>query len=326
MIISRTPFRMSYVGGGTDIKEFYKEETGAVLSTSIDKYMYVSVHSKFDAGIRIAYSRTEEVNFLHEIEHPLVRETLKLLELKGGLEITSTADIPGKGTGLGSSSSYTVGLINALSAHNNISISPQSLAEKACEVEILKCGEPIGKQDQFAAAFGGLKLYEFMPNDKVIVSPVLCSSEFKDLMNDNTLIFYTGKLRSASKILQEQTRVSNEKDKRLTLRRMAKLAYDFKLSIESNDLNSLGNMLHENWNLKKTLTKEISNSFIDEIYGNAISSGALGGKLLGAGAGGFMMFIAPKNKHQGIIKSLSKLRLINFKLESSGSKIIYYGD
>lgn len=326
MIISRTPFRMSYVGGGTDIGAFYREEMGAVLSTSIDKYMYVSVHTKFDHGIRIAYSKTEEVPSVHDIEHPLVRETLKLLNLDGGLEITSTADIPGKGTGLGSSSSYTVGLISALNAHNRISIPTSRLAEMACEVEIYKCEEPIGKQDQYAAAFGGLNLLEFAPDDEVIVSPVLCSNVFKDIMNENTLIFYTGKVRSASKILAEQTRISGEADKRRILRRMAALAYEFKAAIEASDLTQMGEMLQENWHLKKSLTAGISNLAIDEIYKTALDSGALGGKLLGAGAGGFMMFFAPKSRHQKIKRRLSHLMQVNFNIESTGSRVIYYGE
>ena len=326
MIISRTPFRMSYVGGGTDIKAFYQEETGAVLSTSIDKYMYVSVHKKFDDGIRIAYSKNEEVSSIEKIQHPLVRESLKLLNINGGLEITSTADIPGVGTGLGSSSSYTVGLLNALNAFKGSSISTANLAEKACEFEIIKCKEPIGKQDQYAAAFGGLNLFEFLPDDRVISSPVLCSNEFRKKLNCNTLIFYTGTARSASKILAEQTKVSSNKDKRIILRRMAQLAYDFKKGIESKNFNALGEMLKENWKLKKSLTSDISNTLIDDMYESAINSGAIGGKLLGAGAGGFMMFLAPKRAQKKIIESLYKFRQVKFNIENSGSKIIYYGE
>lgn len=325
MIISRTPFRMSYVGGGTDIKAFYKEETGAVLSTSINKYMYVCVHNKFDDGIRLAYSKIEDVGTVQEIKHPLARETLKLLKCKGGLEIVSIADIPGKGTGLGSSSSYTVGLISALNAHLGVTIPTTSLAEKACEVEITMCGEPIGKQDQFAAAFGGLNLYEFLPDDQVVVSPVLCTSSFRAHMNENTLVFYTGAERSASKILAEQVWESGEKNKRKTLRRMAALAYEFKSAIEVSDLSQLGEMLKENWLLKKSLTAAITNSVIDDIYNTAINSGALGGKLLGAGAGGFMMFLAPKNRHQDIKTKLSHLVPVEFNIEHSGSTIIYNG-
>ena len=326
MIISRTPFRMSYVGGGTDIKAFYKDEPGAVLSTAIDKYMYVTVHQKFDGGIRVAYSKTEEVSNIDDIGHPLVRESLKALGVLGGVEITSTADIPAKGTGLGSSSSYTVGLLTALHAYTCKNIPTAHLAELACNIEIIKCEEPIGKQDQYAAAFGGLNLFEFMPDDSVNVSPVLCSNDFRNTLNLSTLVFYTGVTRSASGILAEQTRVSSQENKKLILRRMARLAYDFKSGLENNSLEHLSELLKENWSLKKTLTDGITNSTIDEIYNAGIGAGAYAGKLLGAGAGGFVMFLAPENRHMEIINALHKLRPVNFSLESSGSKVIYYGE
>ena len=326
MIISRTPFRMSYVGGGTDIKAFYKDEPGAVLSTAIDKYMYVTVHQKFDGGIRVAYSKTEEVANIDDIGHPLVKESLKALGVLGGVEITSTADIPAKGTGLGSSSSYTVGLLTSLHAYMGKNIPTAHLAELACDIEIVKCKEPIGKQDQYAAAFGGLNLFEFMPNDSVNVSPVLCSNNFRNTLNLSTLVFYTGVTRSASGILAEQTRVSSQENKKLILRRMARLAYDFKLGIEDNSLEHLSELLKENWSLKKTLTDGITNSTIDEIYNAGIGAGAYAGKLLGAGAGGFVMFLAPENRHMEIINALHKLRPVKFNLESSGSKVIYYGE
>jgi D-glycero-alpha-D-manno-heptose-7-phosphate kinase len=326
MIISRTPFRMSYVGGGTDIKAFYKDEPGAVLSTAIDKYMYVTVHQKFDGGIRVAYSKTEEVSNIDDIGHPLVKESLKALGVLGGVEITSTADIPAKGTGLGSSSSYTVGLLTALHAYMGKNIPTAHLAELACNIEIIKCEEPIGKQDQYAAAFGGLNLFEFMPDDSVNISPVLCSNDFRNTLNLSTLVFYTGVTRSASGILAEQTRVSSQENKKLILRRMARLAYDFKLGIEDNSLEHLSELLKENWSLKKTLTDGITNSTIDEIYNAGIGAGAYAGKLLGAGAGGFVMFLAPENRHFEIINALHKLRPVKFNLESSGSKVIYYGE
>tara|TARA_B100001250_G_scaffold67191_1_gene53734 strand:- start:8391 stop:9371 length:981 start_codon:yes stop_codon:yes gene_type:complete len=326
MIITRTPFRMSYVGGGTDIKAFYKDEPGAVLSTTIDKYMYITLHQKFDGGIRVAYSKTEEVSNINNIDHPLVRESLKALGVLGGIEITSTADIPAKGTGLGSSSSYTVGLLTALHAYMDKDISTADLAELACNIEIIKCQEPIGKQDQYSAAFGGLNLLEFMPDDSVNVTPVLCSNDFRKTLNLSTLVFYTGLTRSASGILAEQTKVSSQKNKKLVLRRMARLANDFKLGIENNSLEDLSELLNENWSLKKTLTDGITNSTIDEIYNAGIGAGAYAGKLLGAGAGGFMMFLAPENRHVEIINVMHKLRLVKFNIESSGSKIIYYGE
>jgi D-glycero-alpha-D-manno-heptose-7-phosphate kinase len=325
MIITRTPFRMSYVGGGTDISSFYKQEPGAVLSTAIDKYMFITLHKRFDDGLRVAYSLTEEVSRVADVKHPLVRESLLSLGIPGGVEITSTADIPAKGTGLGSSSSYTVGLLAACNAYLGKQVSPSKLAEMACNIEIVRCGEPIGKQDQFAAAFGGLKLYQFLPDDSVIVNPVLCDYKFQRKLNESTLIFYTGSTRSASKILAEQTQNSSKADKLPTLRRMTALAHEFKAGIESSDLRFLGELLKENWSLKKSLATGISNSLIDDMYHAAINAGALGGKLLGAGNGGFMMFFAEPEDHAAIVDALSSYRRFQFNIENAGSSVIYYG-
>ena len=323
MIISKTPFRMSYVGGGTDIKAFYENEPGAVISTSISKYMYVSIHEKFDEGIRIAYSNVEEVSSVEAIKHPLVRECLKLTGIAGGLEITSTADIPGKGTGLGSSSSYTVGLLNALYEFRKYKIDRYKIASDACDVEINKCSEPIGKQDQFAAAFGGLKMYEFMPDESVKISDINCSDSFKNTLNESNISFYLGSTRSASKILEYQTKISSNRDKKLILRRMANIAREFKAAIEESNFDIVVELMNENWALKKSMTSKISNSFIDDVYETGISAGANAGKLLGAGAGGFVTFIAPKKSHNHIRNALIKLKEVDLKMENDGTKIIY---
>lgn len=323
MIISKTPFRMSYVGGGTDIRAFYENEPGAVISTSISKYMYVSIHEKFDEGIRIAYSNVEEVSSVEEIKHPLVRECLKLTGIAGGLEITSTADIPGKGTGLGSSSSYTVGLLNALYEYKKTRIERYKIASEACDIEINKCSEPIGKQDQFAAAFGGLKMYEFMPDESVKITDINCSDSFKSLLNESNISFYLGSTRSASKILKHQTKISSNRDKKLILRRMANIAREFKAAIEESNFDMVVELMNENWALKKSMTSKISNSFIDDVYETGISAGANAGKLLGAGAGGFVTFIAPKKSHNHIRNALIKLKEVDLKMENDGTKIIY---
>lgn len=315
---------MSYVGGGSDIRSFYAQEPGAVLSTAIDKYMYVTLHKRFDDGFRIAYSRTEEVDNVEQIRHPLVRETFKKMEVSGGVEITSTADIPAKGTGLGSSSSYTVGLLTALHAFQGLQISNTKIAEMACDIEINRCGEPIGKQDQYAAAVGGLKLYEFLPDDTVTVAPVIATSDFKKQLDNETLIFYTGETRSASNILAEQTKNSAHSSKVKILRRMTKLAHEFKSGIECADMQCLGELLQENWSLKTRLASGITNKLIDEMYQAGMQAGARGGKLLGAGAGGFMMFIADKRRHGDIIRALAKYRVFKFGIENSGSQVIYY--
>ena len=325
MIITRTPFRMSYVGGGTDIKAFYQNEPGAVVSTSINKYIYITLHKKFDENIRIAYSQVEEVENVKNIIHPLVRESMLFTEVEKGIEITSTADIPAKGSGLGSSSSYTVGLLNALYAFKSKKVNSYTLASEACKIEIDKCGEPIGKQDQFAAAFGGLKMYEFMPDESVKVSDVNCSDSFKNSLNESNISFYLGSTRSASKILEHQTKVSSNSDKKLILRRMANIAREFAFAIEESNFDLVVELMNENWALKKSMSSKISNSFIDDVYETGINAGAKAGKLLGAGAGGFVTFIAPEKSHNHIRNALKKLREVDLKMENGGTKIIFNG-
>lgn len=323
MIISKTPFRMSYVGGGTDIRAFYKDEPGVVVSTSINKYMYITLHKKFDDRIRVAYSMVEEVDKISDVRHPLVRESLLLTDLNEGIEITSTADIPGKGTGLGSSSSYTVGLLNALYEYKSIKVDPYKIASEACEIEIKRCGEPIGKQDQFAASFGGLKMYEFMPDETVNVHDIKCSDSFKSKLNNSCISFYLGSTRSASKILEVQTKISNNEEKKIVLRRMAQIAREFRTGIEDSSFKRLVELMNENWSLKKTITKEISNKYIDEVYSIGMKAGAKAGKLLGAGGGGFITFLAPEENHAKIRESLSKLKEVKLEMETKGSQIIY---
>lgn len=325
MIISRTPLRMSFVGGGSDLPSFYERYGGAVLSTAIDKYVFVTCNPKFDNGIRIAYSKTEEVDTVEKIEHRLVRETMKLLKIEGGVEITTIADVPSKGTGLGSSSSFTVGLLNVLYAFQGRYASAATLGTQSCQVEIDLCGEPIGKQDQYAAAFGGLNLIEFQPDGGVDVTPVVMSPHHRRTLSKRILAFYTGVTRSASSLLQVQSEnVASDIDKQKTLRRMVELTYDLKKELESGNLDSFGEILHENWNLKRSLASGISTGDIDDWYDTAMRHGAEGGKLLGAGAGGFMIFYADEDKHDAIVKALSGLRQVSFNFEPLGSRIIFY--
>lgn len=323
MIISKTPFRLSFVGGGTDISSFYTAYPGKVVSTSINKYMYITLHEKFDKKLRVAYSVTEEVDDISELRHPLVRESLNQLSILGGVEITSTADIPAKGTGLGSSSSYTVGLLNALHEYTSKRISKNDLAELACIIEINKCREPIGKQDQYAAAIGGLNLFTFNKDHSVNVEKIKISSAFRDHIDTNSIAFYIGGNRSASGILAEQTEVSKQPDKHKVLRRMADIADEFKDAIESSSMERINILMAENWELKKSLTGNITNNKIDEIYSTALKNGAQSGKLLGAGGGGFMYFFSPKENHTKLKNSLSKLRVVDLNMEEGGSKIIY---
>lgn len=324
MIVSKTPLRMSYVGGGSDLPVFYKEEMGAVISTTINRFVYVCVNKKFDDSIRLSYSKTEEVDSPSELHHPIAREALNLLEICGGIEISSTADIPSHGSGLGSSSSFTVGLLNALYAYKNIHASRSLLASNACLIEIDKCDESIGKQDQYAAAYGGFNFITFQPNEVVSVDPIICSHELLKGLEENTLVFFTGRTRSASKILIEQSREMLKADKRLLVRQMVKLAFDLKSELESGSLDNFGAILDKNWRLKRQLTAGISDANIEEIYMTGIKNGAIGGKLLGAGNGGFIMFYAPLQAHKRIICALSKLRMVKFSMERGGSQIVFY--
>ena len=325
MIISRTPLRMSFVGGGSDLPHFYRRHGGAVVSTAIDKFIYVSVNRKFDNGIRVAYSKTEEVASVDQIEHPVVRAAMKQLHPNGGIEITTIADIPSRGTGLGSSSSFTVGLLHALNAFKGQYVSSERLGNDSCHIEIDICGEPIGKQDQYAAAFGGLNLIEFKLDDSVIVSPIICDRATIRELESNILVFYTGITRSASTLLKRQSEeiAGNEKKQRALIR-MAELAYVLRDELHKNNVAAFGDILHENWMLKKSITAGVSTDDIDAWYKAARSFGAAGGKILGAGAGGFLMLYAPKEAHERIKSALHMLRPINIGFEPLGSRIIFY--
>jgi D-glycero-alpha-D-manno-heptose-7-phosphate kinase len=325
MIISRTPLRMSFVGGGSDLPSFYRQFGGAVLSTTIDKYVYVNVNKKFDNGIRVAYSKNEEADSVDKIEHRLVRATLGHMDITGGIEIATIADVPSHGTGLGSSSSFTVGLLNALAAYQGRHVSADVLGQDSCHMEIDLCGEPIGKQDQYAAAFGGLNLIEFRKDDSVLVTPIIVKPEARELLFRRIIVFYTGIARSASGILRSQSdEVASDDQKQGALKKMVALACGLREELQDGKLDSFGEALHENWLLKKTLTASVSSETIDKWYDAARASGAIGGKVLGAGSGGFLMFYAPEHTHDAITKSLSQLRQVKFGFEPLGSRIIFY--
>lgn len=324
MIISRTPLRMSFVGGGSDLPVFYRRFGGAVVSVAIDQFIYVTVNKKFDANIRVSYSRTEEARSVERVRHPLVREAMKLLGIPGGVEITSIADIPARGTGLGSSSSFTVGMLHALHAYAGRYASAEQLAREACVVEIDRCGEPIGRQDQYAAAFGGLNFIQFHPDDSVTVEPVICKRETMRQVQDHTLVFYTGITRSASALLkQQQSAVASGKTKQKVLQKMVGLAHQLRRDLQQNRVSAIGELIHENWLLKKSLAAGIAPDVIDAWYEKARNAGALGGKLLGAGAGGFLMFYAPPERHDAIAGALGELRRMQFRFEPQGSRIIF---
>ena len=324
MIVSRTPFRMSFAGGGSDQPSFYRRFGGAVVSTAINQFVYVTVNGKFDEKIRVSYSRTEEAGSVRRIRHPLVREAMTLLGTQGGVEITSIADIPAKGTGLGSSSSFTVGLLNALHAFGERHASAEQLASEACTIEIERCGEPIGKQDQYAAAYGGLNYIQFNPDDSVHVEPIICKPETIQRIQAHTLVFYTGITRSASSLLRDQQRaVAGDKKKQQAVQRMVELARQMRRELQANRVSGFGEVLHEGWHLKKSLDANIATGRIDEWYAEARKAGAIGGKLLGAGAGGFLMLQAPPDRHEAVAHALTGLRRMDFQFESQGSRIIF---
>ena len=324
MIITRTPFRISFVGGGTDLPEFYQVESGAVVSTAINKYMYVVVNQRFTDAIRVSYyAKTEIVDRVGEIKHPIVREALKLVGISKGIEIASVADVHA-GAGLGSSGSFTVGLLNALYAYQGILKSAEELAREACHIEINILGEPIGKQDQYIAAYGGFRYIQFNPDETVFTEPIIWSPKNKEELVQNLLLLYTGDVREASSILREQKENTQQGDKMDCLKKLRDMALELKERLNDDaSADIFGKTLHQGWLLKKQLASGISNDKIDECYEKALSAGALGGKVLGAGGGGFMLLYCPKQKQSQVKKVLNYLPDLEFSFEPEGSKIIY---
>ena len=324
MIISRTPLRISFTGGGSDLPAYYRHEPGAVLSTAIQKYIYITVNRKFDHRIRASYSITEIVDSVDELKHELIREALRLVGVDSGIEITSISDIPSQGTGLGSSSTYTVGLLTALYAHMGQHVGAERLAREACRIEIDVCGKPIGKQDQYIAAYGGLQHIRFNPDESVFVDPVICSPSTKRALQDSLLLLYTGVTRSADDILLEQTRnTHDDASKRDVLRTMVAQTEDLRSALVANDLRGVGEVLHQGWLAKKKLASGISSPRIDEWYDRARRHGAIGGKITGAGGGGFLLLYAPPERHREIREALPELQALAIGCEPQGSKIIY---
>lgn len=325
MIISRTPFRISFAGGGSDLPSFYRNEVGAVLSTSINRYMYIAIHPFFEREkIQLKYSKTELVDAIQDIKHPIFREVLRAYDLKG-VDINSIADIPA-GTGLGSSSSFTVGLLNAVRAYLGKASSGEKLARLACEIELEKVGSPIGKQDQYAAACGGLNFITFYGDETVNVEKIIMDPLKKQELEENLMMVYVGGEHSANEILKSQSAAMDDRAKFDTQKQMVALAYDLRKSLESNSIDEFGRILHEGWLMKKSLTKGISNGSVDALYQRGIESGALGGKLLGAGGAGFILFYCPKEKQAHFRQNMGEMREMPVRFDDFGSKIIYIGD
>jgi D-glycero-alpha-D-manno-heptose-7-phosphate kinase len=315
---------MSFLGGGSDLPAFYEDEPGAVVSTAIDKYIYINVKRKFDEKIRASYSVTEIVDTADDLKHELIREGLRLVGIHQGIEITSISDIPSYGTGMGSSSTYTVGLLNGLHAHVGRHVGAERLAQEACHIELTRLCKPIGKQDQYIAAYGGFKYIQFNPDGTVFVDPIICNPVTKTLLESRLLLLYTGVTRSADSVLRSQkANTQNSPEARKMLRRMVQMAQHLREQLASDTLDAFGEMLHEAWMLKRQLADSISSSRIDDWYARARKNGAIGGKILGAGGGGFLLFYADPAYHEDIIAALPELKPVPVRFEPQGSKIIF---
>jgi len=322
MILTKTPFRVSFAGGGSDLPDFYRRSAGAVLSSTIDKAMYIALHPYFHDKIRIKYSRTEDVATVSEIEHPLVRECLQLVGIERGMEIASFADVPA-GTGMGSSSAFTVGLLHALYARSGAHLTAHQLATAACEIELERVAAPIGKQDQFAAAYGGLNFIQFHSDGSVEVHPVRCSAETRADLSSRLMLFYIGQERPAASILTEQARNMADKEKFRRVQEMVELASALRAALEKNNLDSFGDMLDQGWQLKRGLASGITNDVVESNYRLAREAGAAGGKLLGAGAGGFLLLTCRPEKQNKVREALAALREMPFALTMEGSQLVH---
>ena len=327
MIISKTPLRISFAGGGSDLKAYYQTGCGSVVSTAIDKFMYVTVNKTFDHHVRVIYSKAEYVENIEDIEHNLAREALKLVGItKGGLDIVYMGDmLPAHaGSGLGASSSLTVGILNAIYALKGQRVSARTLAEEACQIEIEVLGRPIGKQDQYSAAYGGLNYIQFDNDESVFVEPIICSKETKNQLAKDLLLFYTGMNTKSDTILTEQQgKISGNLP---ILDKMVGLSDELRKVLINNDLAEFGNMLHKGWICKQKLASKITNSLINDYYEKAREAGAIGGKILGSGGGGFLLLYCQEQNQNKVREALSDLREAPFNFELEGSKIIYCSD
>jgi D-glycero-alpha-D-manno-heptose-7-phosphate kinase len=326
MIISKTPVRVSFFGGGTDYPDYFRKHGGAVLSTSIDKYIFVCV--KAIGGIsefkyKINYSKIEACNDINDIQHPVVRACLKFLAIESSIEIHVISDLPAR-TGIGSSSTFTVGLLHALYALKGQMVPKEKLANDAIYIEQVVLDERVGVQDQLAAANGGLNYMTFQQHGDLKVNPVILSNERRSLLQNHLMLFYTGLSRYAHQVLEEQ--LKNIKEQKITqdLNRIRQMVEDgLNILCSDKDINLFGELMHEAWMAKRGLSSAISNNFLDDIYNRAKTAGAVGGKLLGAGGGGFFMFYVPVNKRENVLKALHELAEVPFSFETDGSRIIF---
>jgi D-glycero-alpha-D-manno-heptose-7-phosphate kinase len=323
MIISRTPLRVSFFGGGSDLQVFYRKTPGLVLSTAVNQYIYITVNKKFDDLIRISYSKTEITDSVDKVEHNIIREALKIVGIEKGIEIVYMGDVPlgSAGTGLGSSSALAVGVLNALYAYTGKHIDAETLAQQACQIEINILRNPMGKQDQYASAYGGINAIQFNADESVFTDPVIFTQETKEVLESKFLMFYTGVERLSSSILGQQA--SNIDDNFKQIQDVVELAKEGIAALRQNNIKTIGPLLHESWLLKKRFAQGVSNPMLDDIYQTAIDAGSAGGKLLGAGGGGFFLFYCEPELQPQVRTALAHLKERKFKFEPQGSKIIY---
>ena len=320
MIISQTPLRIGLLGGGTDLPDYYREHGGRVLNCAIDKYIYVIVKQRFDDDIYVNYSRKEIVSQIDDLEHELVREAMRMTGVTKGVEITTLADIPSAGSGLGSSSAVTVGLLNALFAYQGHQVSANELAERACTIEISRCGKPIGKQDQYIAALGGIRDIRFGPGEEVVADELGLPAAQRRALQHQIMLFYTGVTRSADTILAEQN--ANITATQLQLDLLRDLAGFAAGRLRSGDVDAVGPALRESWEAKRKLASGVSNGFIDDAVRRALEAGAAGVKLTGAGGGGFLLVICPMEQQRAVRRSLTDMQELPVKLDRLGSRVV----
>jgi D-glycero-alpha-D-manno-heptose-7-phosphate kinase len=327
MIISRTPFRVSLVGGGSDLRQYYQVRPGSIVAMAIKQYMYVTVNKRFDDTIRVSYTKTEIVPRLADLEHSLIREAMRMVGIKGGVEITTIADLPA-GIGLASSSTVTVGVLNALYAYMGRHVSAEELARRACEIEIEVLGKPIGKQDQYLAAYGGFQHVRFNPDESVEVNPIICSRQASTALLGRLMLFYTGIQRSASTVLsQARKRISSNGHVKASLDQLVWLAEELRSELLRNETTKMGHIFARAWELKKQMGSRITNLTLDRYYERARDAGAEGGKILGAGGGGCLLLYVQPRSQARVRRAMQAARLteVPVALEPEGSKIIYVG-
>lgn len=322
LISTKSPLRVSLTGGGTDFKNYYEKFEGHVISFAIQKYVYINLNKRFMDGIRFSYSITENVEKTNDLQHNICREVLRKFFIENGIEIGTIADVPSKGTGLASSSAFTSALIKAVEIYLDLKISKEQLAQLVCELEIVKLKSPIGKQDQYATVYGGLNSIKFLKNEDVIVKPLNINEESLNLFESSISLIYTGFDRDASKILSQQLNFINQKEYYTKMHEIKSFSIEMESLLSKMDLKNIGQLLNESWKIKRSLSPIVTNSAIDEIYLKSLSLGCYGGKLLGAGGGGFILLISPPEMRYDILKNLG-LKFILPKIDFFGTSLTY---